>query len=128
MLTGIRHKAVLALGCVVVAVVMACGSAAEPSFDKALAALELGQYERAIEDLNEAIRLDPQYANAYGHRGSAYGKLGQYEWAIEDFDEAIRLDPQYAEAYNNRGLAYRNLGQQELADRDFAKAKELEDE
>ena len=56
MVTGIRHKAVLALGCVVVAVVMACGSAAELSFDKALVALGQGQYERAIEDLNEAIR------------------------------------------------------------------------
>jgi tetratricopeptide (TPR) repeat protein len=33
----------------------------------------LGEYERAIRDFDEAIRLDPQYAVADSSRGNAYG-------------------------------------------------------
>ena len=88
----------------------------------------LGQYEKAIKDYDEAIRLDPQRAVAYYNRGFTYDNLGQYEKAIQDYDEAIRLDPQDALAYYNRGVAYYQLGQQEQADRDFAKAQELGDD
>ena len=86
---------------------------------------ESGEYGKAIEDYDEAIRLDPQEANTYYNRGIAYGNLGQHERAIEDFDEAISLDPQFALAYHGRGVMYEGLGQQKLADRDFGKAKEL---
>ncbi len=36
----------------------------------------LGQHERAIEDYNEAIRLNPQNPLPYTNRGVAYGGLG----------------------------------------------------
>ena len=85
-----------------------------------------GDYGKAIEDYDEAIRLDPKYAGAYHSRGQAYGLLGQYERAIEDFDEAIRLDPQYAKAYNNRGNAYQELGQYERAIEDYDEAIRLD--
>jgi len=75
-----------------------------------------------MEKLDEAIRLNPQYAWAYINRGFAYGNLGQYERAIQDFDEAIRINPQYALDYNNRGNAYGNLGQHEKAIHDFDEA------
>ncbi len=70
---------------------------------------DLGQHQRAIEDYDEAIRLDPQDAAAYNNRGLAYVDLGQFQKATIDLDEAIRLDPQLAMAYNNRSLAYANL-------------------
>ncbi len=90
------------------------------------AAYESGEYERAIQDLDEAIRLDPQYAFAYNNRGIAYRLLGQYNRAIQDYDEAIRLDPQYADAYYNRGVAYYNLGQYERAIQDWDEAIRLD--
>ena len=43
-----------------------------------------GQYQRAIEDYNEAIRLKPNNAIAYANRCGAYCGLGQYQRAIED--------------------------------------------
>ncbi len=84
----------------------------------------LNLYERAIQALNEAIRLNPQ-AEAYYNRGVAHRKLGQYELAIEDYDEAIRLNPQYAEAYYLRGAVYGVIGKSIEAERDFGKAKDL---
>jgi tetratricopeptide (TPR) repeat protein len=86
----------------------------------------LGEYQRAIQDHNEAIRLDPQLAEAYYPRGVAYGALGEYQRAIEDLDEAIRLDPQDAKAYNNRGRAYDDLGEHERAIQDHNEAIRLD--
>ena len=125
MRTDIRHTVVLVLGCVLLAVVMACGGTPEPAVDIEATVQARLTEERAIEDWDEAIRLDPQDADAYNNRGIAYHDLGEYQRAIEDYDEAIRLNPQAAYAYYNRGLAYERLGRQEQADRDFAKAKEL---
>jgi tetratricopeptide (TPR) repeat protein len=60
-----------------------------------------GQYEEAIADYTEAIRLNPKNAAAYFGRGNAYSELGEYEEAVADYREAVRLNPTYAAAYNN---------------------------
>ena len=51
----------------------------------------LGQYERAIEDCDEAIRLDPLFAHAYQMRGVANQALGNNSAADRDFKEASEL-------------------------------------
>lgn len=69
----------------------------------------------AIYHYNEAIRLNPNYAEAYNSRGTIYGKLGQYQLAMEDFIKALHLNPNYTEAYNNKGLTYYLIGQDQGA-------------
>jgi len=48
----------------------------------------LSQYERAIQDFDEAIRLDPQSAYAYYMRGLANQALGKNTAADRDFQKA----------------------------------------
>ena len=55
-------------------------------YTKGLSQYDRCEYERAIENFGEAIRLNPQYALAYSYRGLVYYYLGQYERAIEDYD------------------------------------------
>jgi len=81
--------------------------------------------QKALEYLNEAIKLKPDYAEAYNNRGNVYGDLGQHQQAIEDYNEAIRLKPDYAMAYNNRGVDYRDLGQNQRAIEDYNEAIRL---
>ena len=51
----------------------------------------LGQHERAIQDLNEAIRLDPQDAIVHLNRGVAYRAMGKSAEAERDFAKAKEL-------------------------------------
>ena len=83
------------------------------------------EIERAIEEYDEAIRLNPNDAIAYKNRGTAYRNLGQFERAIEDYAEAIRLNPNDAIAYYSRGTDYCNLGQFERGIKDYTEAIHL---
>jgi tetratricopeptide (TPR) repeat protein len=60
-------------------------------------------YDRAIQDYNEAIRLDPNHSYVFTNRGNVYFYKQDYDRAIQDYNEAIRLDPNYANAFHNRG-------------------------
>ena len=84
------------------------------------------QSQRAIEDYDKAIQLDPDDAWAYSGRGYAYRALGLHQRAIQDYDKAIQLDRFYAVAYNNRSIAYGKLGQDKLADADKTVACSLD--
>ena len=64
------------------------------------------EYDKAIADFSEAIRLDPKDATAYYNRGIAWAGKNEYDKAIADYSEAIRLDPKDASAYINRGAAW----------------------
>ena len=77
-----------------------------------------GQYQRAIQDYDKAIRLNPKYADAYNNRGAAYSGLGQYQRAMQDYDKAIQMWAPKASYYNNRSVAYRKMGKDAEADAD----------
>jgi lipoprotein NlpI len=94
--------------------------------DRGIAYARKGQYDRAIEDLDQAIRLNPNYAAAFSNRGLAYVRKGQYDRAIEDLDQAIRLNPNYAAAFNNRGSAYSAEGDLDRAIADYNEAIRLD--
>jgi tetratricopeptide (TPR) repeat protein len=82
-------------------------------------------YDNAIAQFNEAIRLDPNYAWAYAERGVAYLFKKQFDRAINDLNEAIRLDPNYAFAYVKRGLVYSNKDKNNTAIKDYNEAIRL---
>jgi len=81
--------------------------------------------DRAIADLNEAIRLDARYALAYDTRGNAWYEKRDFDRAIADYGEAIRLNPQYALAYFDRGNAWRAKRDNDRAIADYSEAIRL---
>src|ERR1700722_5500062 len=61
-----------------------------------------GDYDRAITDMNEAIRLDPKNPSPFNNSGFAYAEKRDYDRAIAGYSEAIRLNPKFALALINR--------------------------
>jgi tetratricopeptide (TPR) repeat protein len=79
-------------------------------------------YDSAIQDYTEAIRLDPNYAPAFLNRADAWRAKKEYDIAITDYTEAIRLNPKDAGAYHNRGASWFATKNYENATRDYDEA------
>ncbi|MDZ8262564.1 tetratricopeptide repeat protein [Nostoc sp. ChiQUE01b] len=61
----------------------------------------VGDTQGAINDYNQALRMNPNHAIAYNNRGLAHSALGDKERAINDCNEALRIDPNFTQAYIN---------------------------
>ena len=86
---------------------------------------EKGDYAGAIKDYTEAIKLKPDDADTYIHRGWAKEKCNDYSGAIEDFTQAIKLNPNDASTFNARGWAKQNNSDYTGAIEDFTQAINL---
>jgi Tfp pilus assembly protein PilF len=74
---------------------------------------------------NEAIRLQPDYAEAFINRGVARSEKGDLEGELRDYNEAIRLQPDNADAFINRSAAQQAKGDLEGALQDCNEAIRL---
>ena len=81
-----------------------------------------GDNQGAIIAYNEAIRLNPNLAEAYNNRGIVRNELGDKPGAIDDYTQAIKFNPNYALAYYNRGIVRYDLGDKPGAIDDFNQA------
>jgi Flp pilus assembly protein TadD len=86
---------------------------------------EKGQFDEAIREFQEAIRLKPDYVLAHNNLGVAIVRKGQIDKGISQYHEAIRLKPDYALAHNNLGIALARKGQIGEAIREFHEAIRL---
>jgi tetratricopeptide (TPR) repeat protein len=78
--------------------------------------------DEKIRFYTEAIRLKPDFAEAYNNRAGARKAKGDLDGAIDDLNEAIRLKPDYAVAYTNRGSARQAKGDLDGAFDDYNEA------
>jgi tetratricopeptide (TPR) repeat protein len=82
-------------------------------------------YDRAIADYTEAIRIDPKNSASFNSRANAYSGKGDRDRAIADYDEAIRLNPKNADAYSNRCDEWSLKGNNDRAIADCSEAIKL---
>jgi Tfp pilus assembly protein PilF len=93
--------------------------------DRGVAWCAKNEYDRAIVDFNEAIRLDPKFSPAYMNRGNAWLAKKEHDTAIADYNEAVRLEPKHATALANRGRAWRAKKKYDIALADYNEAIRL---
>lgn len=58
------------------------------------------KYQAAIDNLNQAMRVDRFNEKIYFYKGMVYKESGEFKEAQSSFQTAVELSPQYAEAYN----------------------------
>jgi tetratricopeptide (TPR) repeat protein len=76
---------------------------ADTYLSRGLALFEKGDYQGAINYLDQAIKLNPNYAVAYTKRGAVRLAIGDIQGGLTDLDEAIKLNPKETNAYTLRG-------------------------
>ena len=82
-------------------------------------------YDEAIEDMNKAIKLYPELAEAYYNRANLLAISGKLPEAYDDYTRAIELNPNLGEAYYNRGLVQIFMKDTRKGCLDLSKAGEL---
>lgn len=82
-------------------------------------------YAMVCRDLDEVIRLAPDFVYAYYNRANVLAVMKDYRGAIVDYNKAIELDPRFSDAYFNRGLTNVFLGNNRQGIQDLSKAGEL---
>ena len=74
-----------------------------------LALRRLGHNDRALAAFEQALRLDPSYADAHFNKGIALQSLRDFEGALLSYERAIQCRPAFGNAYSNRGVVLKEL-------------------
>lgn len=83
-------------------------------------------FKNALADMDEAIRLQPQYAGFFVNRAFLRYKLDDYFGAMADYDYAIQLDPVNLAALFNRGMLRSEVQDFNKAIDDFSQVLQLD--
>ena len=74
-----------------------------------------GLYAQAAQIFQQAVKLDPQFADAHFALGHAYADMGRWQNAIDSFQRALALNPNDVEAQDRldqaRDMLARQTGQ-----------------
>lgn len=82
-----------------------------------------GDYEGALADLDEAIRLDPEYSSSYHNsRAIILSRMGRLEQALQAANQAIEESPNVDTSYVTRSIIHRRMGNSQTAIDDASKA------
>lgn len=95
-------------------------------FKQGLEKFDRGDYRPAIEDFNQALRNNPDFADAYYYRGMSRYKKGDALGAINDYSQLLRINPSHVEAYSNRGLIRALLGDRWGGMQDYNQALQID--
>jgi len=87
--------------------------------------LGVGTYDQAMRHFDRAIRIWPDYADAYLNRGLAEHSASHRAEALTDLDQALALDPSLTRAYNARGQIYLENGAVQKTIQDCSKSIQI---
>lgn len=80
---------------------------AEEYLDLSLSSYNLGIYDKCIEFCNRALKLKPNYADAYSNMAAAYNKLERWDDGVAASKKALEIDPNHKFAKGNLEWALR---------------------
>jgi tetratricopeptide (TPR) repeat protein len=102
--------------------VLTAQDSGEALFNRAIEKYQKKDFQGALADINEFIRLNPKFALAYVLRGDIKDDMKDPQGAIADYTKAISLDSKQYLAHYNRAITYTNLEKFPEAIADYKKA------
>jgi tetratricopeptide (TPR) repeat protein len=92
----------------------------------ALASDSRQAFDDALQDVAQALKLDPKNAGVFVARGMVHSDMGKRDEAFRDYDDAIKTDPKNALGWYYRADWYADNNQLDLAVGDFNEAIRLD--
>jgi Tfp pilus assembly protein PilF len=86
----------------------------------------MGHYREAIDDLNHALAIAPNRAEAFVLRASAWRHLDNLDVAASDIEHALAINPDSPEALLERGILRQRTGNPTGAREDWQRAINLD--
>jgi len=84
-----------------------------------------GDFEKAIEKMEQAVILDPLSLPLLSNLADAYGFAGRFEEALAQYSKVVELDPAFRRGYEGQGMIYLAMGEPEKAIGYFEKYHKL---
>lgn len=88
--------------------------------------LSQGNYPAALKDFKQALRIDPNFIDAYLCQSLVYYYQEDYQEAIASCNQVLQINPQNVDAYNNRGLNRCAMGEYKEAIADFNQVLQID--
>jgi Tfp pilus assembly protein PilF len=85
-----------------------------------------GEYQQALADFSEAIKIDPRRVDAIGNRGEVRRSMGDLDGSLADFTRVIELEPKVGTRYCQRGVVWLLKEKDTEAQNDFRRCAELD--
>jgi tetratricopeptide (TPR) repeat protein len=82
----------------------------EAYFGRGVARFNLGEYEKAVPDFQEATRRLPRYSLAFLYLGQVWDRQGKAELAKDAYRRAVTADPDLSEAWFRLGVLFYQQG------------------
>lgn len=97
-------------------------------FDQAKVQQEKGNFAKAANTYQKALKIDSTYAEAHSNLGFCYRKQKKYDEAIRSYTRAITLNPDLAAAHEYIGETYAERGQFDRAEKPLVILRTLDQE
>ncbi|MFC1742417.1 tetratricopeptide repeat protein [Candidatus Riflebacteria bacterium] len=86
----------------------------------------LGLFDKALLDLQEALKIDPFFEKSYNYLGIIYSRKKEHKKALINFEKAIEIEPMFANACQNLGRLYLEMGDSKKAIRFLKRSRFLQ--
>jgi tetratricopeptide (TPR) repeat protein len=103
------------------------GAEAFKVYNQGVALMRARNYAAAQIKFEQAIRANPDFAEAHNNLGFTLRQQGprNYSKALEHYNKAIQLKPSMAETYEYRGVLFAKMGRKAEAEKDLATLKRM---
>ena len=85
----------------------------------------LQRFDAAITSFKSALKIKPDYAEAYYNIGNAFRDKGEADAALNNYKQALKIMPNHAQTYNNMGYVLHKKGELDAAIKSFAQALDI---
>jgi tetratricopeptide (TPR) repeat protein len=99
---------------------------AKALFDQGRAYSKKKNWDLAIAAYNQAVRIEPKFAEAWNNMGYCYRKGKQFDKALDAYKQAITLKPDFAYPHEYMARTYLAMGNMDAAKREYEILKRLD--